>query len=97
MSSIESRQVSKVIIENDVKGLLSDFSGYVISRNILECKKFIRDFEKEVVVYKGHIEEAFNVAFSLFKNREGYVEVISSIRRYELFEKYSDSFYIKVS
>ena len=97
LSEIESREVSKVITEADVRALLSDFSGYVISRNIPECKKFIRDFVKEVVVYKDHIEVTFNVAFSLFKDRKGEVEVTSSIRRYDLFERYSDSFYIKVS
>ena len=96
LSEIESREVNKVIKEDDVRTLLSDFSGYVISRNIPECKKFIRDFVKEVVVYKDHIEVTFNVAFSLLKDRKGEVEVISSLRRCELFERYSDSFYIKV-
>ena len=97
LSEIESREVSKVITEADVRTLLSDFSGYVISRNIPECKKFIRDFVKEVVVYKDHIEVTFNVAFSMFKNRNGEVEVTSSINRYDLYERYSDSFYIQVS
>lgn len=97
LSVIESREVSKVITEADVRALLSDFSGYVISRNIPECKKFIRDFVKEVVVYKEHIEVTFNVVFSLLKNRKGAVEVISRIERYELYERYSESFYIKVS
>ncbi|MEO2679718.1 recombinase family protein, partial [Clostridium butyricum] len=97
LSEIESREVSKVITEADVRALLSDFSGYVISRNIPECKKFIRDFVKEVVVYKDHIEVIFNVAFSLFKNRKGEVEITSSIKRYDLIERFSDSFYIMVS
>ena len=89
--------LKQLITETDVRALLSDFSGYVISRNIPECKKFIRDFVKEVVVYKDHIEVTFNVAFSLLKNRKGGVEVTSSIRRYNLFEMYSNSFYIKVN
>lgn len=97
LSEIESREVSKVITEADVRALLSDFSGYVISRNIPECKKFIRDFVKEVVVFKDHIEVTFNVAFSLLKNRKGEVKVTSNINRYDLCERYSDSFYIKVS
>ncbi|NFO67018.1 recombinase family protein [Clostridium botulinum] len=96
LSEIESREVSKVITEDDVRALLSDFSGYVISRNMPECKKFIRDFVKEVVVYKDHIEVTFNVAFSLLKNRNGEFEVTSSIKRYDLFDRYSYSFYIKV-
>lgn len=93
LSEIESREVNKVITEADVRVLLSDFSGYVISRNIPECKKFIRNFVKEVIVFKDHIEVTFNVAFSLLKNRKGAVEVISSIKRFDLFE----SFHIKVS
>lgn len=95
LSEIESREVNKVITEADVRILLSDFSGYVISRNIPECKNFIRDFVKEVVVYRDHIEVTFNVAFSLLKNIRGEVEVTSSINRYDLFERYSDSFYVK--
>lgn len=97
LSEIEAREVNKVVTETDVRNLLSDFSGYVMSRNIPECKKFIRDFVKEVVVFKDHIEVTFNVAFSLCKNRKEGVEVTSSIKRCELFERYSDSFYIKVS
>lgn len=87
LSEIESRKVSKVITETDVRVLLSDFSGYVISRNVPECKKFIRDFVKEVVVYKDHIEVTFNVAFSMLKNRSGEVEVTSSINGYDLYER----------
>ena len=87
LSEIESREVSKVITETDVRALLSDFSGYVISRNVPECKKFIRDFVKEVVVYKDHIEVTFNVAFSMLKNRSGEVEVTSSINGYDLYER----------
>ena len=79
------------------RNLEAVISGYVISRNIPECKKFIRDFVKEVVVFKDHIEVTFNVAFSLLKNRMGAVEVMSSIKRFDLFEKYSESFYIAVS
>ena len=96
LSEIEAREINKVVTEADVRALLSDFSGYVMSRNIPECKKFIRDFVKEVVVFKDHIEVTFNVAFSLRKNRKEGVEVTSSIKRCELFERYSDSFYIKV-
>ena len=88
--------LKQLITEADVRALLSDFSGYVISRNIPECKKFIRDFVKEVVVYKDHIEVTFNVAFSMSKN-SGRVEVTSRIKRYDLYERYSQSFYIKVS
>lgn len=33
-------------------------------KNILEPKKITRDFVKEIVVFKDHIEVTFNVAFS---------------------------------
>lgn len=59
-------------------------------------KKFIRDFVKELIVYKDHIEVTFKVVF-LIKNRKGEVKVTSSIKRYDLLIRYSDSFYIKVS
>lgn len=84
-----------LITQANVRALLSDFSGYVISRNMPECKNFIRDLVKEVLVFKDHIEVTFNVAFSLLKNRKGSVEVMSSIMRYDLCVRYSDSFYIK--
>ena len=80
----------------DIRSSLSNFCGYVISRNVPECKKFIRDFVKEVIVYKEHIEVIFNVSFSLLKNSQG-VKVVSEISRYDLYERYSQSFYIKVS
>lgn len=91
----KSSELTQIVTEESVRNLLKDFRGYVTSRNIPECKKFIQDFVKEVVVYKEHIEVIFNVSFSLFKNSGG-VEVISKVKRYELFEKYSESFYIKV-
>lgn len=96
LSEIEAKDINQIVTEADVRSLLSNFRGYVISRNVPECKKFIRDFVKEVIVYKEHIEVIFNVSFSLLKNNEG-VKVISQISRYDLYETYSQSFYIKVS
>ncbi|NAS19407.1 recombinase family protein [Clostridium butyricum] len=96
LSEIEAKDINQIVTEADVRSLLSNFSGYVISRNVPECKKFIRDFVKEVIVYKEHIEVIFNVSFSLLKNSQG-VKVISQISRYDLYERYSQSFYIKVS
>ena len=95
-AQIKSNEIEERITEEDVRKLLNNFSGYVMTRNIPECKKFIQDFVKEVIVYKEHIEVIFNVSFSLFKNSGG-IEVISKIRRYDLYERYSQSFYIKVS
>lgn len=44
-----------ILTQENVRSLLSDFCGHVISRNVPPCKKFIRDFAKEVIVYKEHI------------------------------------------
>ena len=96
MTQLESKEMAHMVTEDDVRSLLNNFSGYVISRNIPECKKFIQDFVKEVIVYKEHIEVIFNVSFSLLKNSGG-VERISKIKRYNLYERYSQSFFIKVS
>lgn len=96
LSELKSDEITQVVTESDVRNLLNNFSSYVMSRDIPECKKFIQSFVKEVVIYKEHIEVTFNVSFSLLKNNHG-VEVKSKIRRYDLYEKYSNSFYIKVS
>lgn len=93
LSMIQLNDINNIVTEEDVRNLLKGFSDYVIIRNIPECKKFIRDFVKEVVVYKSHIKVTFNVAFSLLKNG---VEVVSMIERYELYERYSESFYISI-
>ncbi|MPN07471.1 hypothetical protein SDC9_154741 [bioreactor metagenome] len=81
------------VSEEDVRKLLNNFSSFVTSRNIPECKKFIQDFVKEVIVHKGHVEVIFNVTFNLLKSGKG-VEVESKIDRYNLYESYSQSFYI---
>ncbi|KJZ86671.1 MULTISPECIES: recombinase family protein [unclassified Clostridium] len=96
LSEMKAKDINQIVTEADVRSLLSDFKGYVISRNVPECKKFIRDFVKEVIVYKEHIEVIFNVSFSLLKNNQG-VKVVSEISRYDLYERYSQSFFIKVS
>ena len=96
LSELKSDEITQVVTESDVRNLLNNFSGYVMSRNIPECKRFIQSFVKEVVIYKEHIEVTFNVSFSLLKNNQG-VEVKSKIKRYQMYEKYSQSFYIKVS
>ena len=44
--------------------MFSRFKGFVLERNIPECKKFIGDYIKEVIVYKDHVEVVFNVVFS---------------------------------
>lgn len=62
---------------------MTGFKEYVVNKNILECKNFIQDFVKEVVVYKAHVEVVFNVGFNFIKNT--YVDIKSIVYRTELY------------
>lgn len=63
LSELKSDEITQVVTESDVRDLLNNFSGYVMSRNIPEYKKSIQSFVKEVVIYKEHIEVTFNLSF----------------------------------
>lgn len=55
------------ITEDDLKGMIAEFSDYVLNRNIPECKKFISQFVEQVIVYDTKIEVTLRVAsFSLY-------------------------------
>ena len=62
-----AHEVSKLplVSEEEVLQLINKVKGYVVDRNIPECKKFIRDFVKRVDVYQDHVEIILNVAFSM--------------------------------
>ena len=67
--SIESNGVESVnITEEQIRSMFSKFKEFVLTRNLPECKKFISDYVKEVVVYRDHIEVIFNVVFSFVDN-----------------------------
>ena len=67
--SIESNGVESVnITEEQIRSMFSKFKEFVLTRNLPECKKFISDYVKEVVVYRDHIEVIFNVVFSFLDN-----------------------------
>lgn len=67
--SIESNGVESVdITEDQIRSMFSKFKEFVLTRNLPECKKFISDYIKEVVVYRDHIEVIFNVVFSFVDN-----------------------------
>ncbi len=51
------------VIENQIRNIFSKFKEFVLEINILECKKFIGDYIKEVIIYKDHVEVIFNVFF----------------------------------
>ena len=63
--SVESDDVVSVdITEDQIRRMFGKFKDFVLTRNLPECKKFIGDYIKEVIVYKDHIEVVFNVVFS---------------------------------
>lgn len=63
--SIESNGVESVnITEEQIRSMFGKFKDFVLTRNLPECKKFISDYVKDVVVYRDHIEVIFNVVFS---------------------------------
>lgn len=59
---------SVCVTEDQIRSMFSRFKSFVLERNIPECKKFIGDYIKEVIVYRDHIEVVFNVVFSFFDN-----------------------------
>ena len=65
--SVESDDVVSVdITEDQIRSMFGKFKDFVLTRNLPECKKFIGDYIKEVIVYKDHIEVVFNVVFFSF-------------------------------
>ena len=63
--SIESNGVKSVnITEDQIRSMFGRVKEFVLNRNLPECKKFISDYVKEVIVYRDHIEVIFNVVFS---------------------------------
>ncbi|WP_253198448.1 hypothetical protein [Clostridium gasigenes] len=42
LAHLENNEIEDVITEEDIKYLLSNFSGYVVSRNMPECKNSYR-------------------------------------------------------
>ena len=63
--SVESDDVVSVdITEDQIRSMFGKFKDFVLTRTLPECKKFIGDYIKEVIVYKDHIEVVFNVVFS---------------------------------
>ena len=67
--SIESNGVESVnITEEQIRSMFGKFKDFVLTRNLPECKNFISDYVKEVVVYKDHVEVIFNVVFSFIDN-----------------------------
>ncbi len=68
INKVKSTQVSgklRYITEAEAVKIIDKVQEAVLTRNIPECKKFIRDFVKRVDVYNDHVEVTFNMVFSL--------------------------------
>ena len=68
INKVKSTQVGgklRYITELEAIKIIDKVQEAVLTRNIPECKKFIRDFVKRVDVYNDHVEVTFNMAFSL--------------------------------
>ena len=71
------------ITEEQIKDMFSKFREYVLTRNLPECKKFISQYIKEVIIYKDYVEVIFNVVFS-FVNDEINHNVYITAKREEI-------------
>ncbi len=68
------------ITEEHIRQMFGKFKEFVLTRNLPECKKFIGDYVKEVLVYKDHIEVIFNVVFSFIDNEISHNFIIYMTR-----------------
>lgn len=78
---IENKEIDNIgVTEEQIRGIFSKFKKFVLEKNIPECKKFIGDYIKEVIVYKDYVEVIFNVVFSFIDNEINY-NLILNIER----------------
>ncbi|HFL2602750.1 TPA: hypothetical protein ACG3KG_003235 [Clostridioides difficile] len=78
---IENKSIYGVgVTEEQIRSMFSKFKEFVLKRNIPECKKFIGDYIKEIIVYKGHVEVVFNVVFSFSENKVAHNLYINKLR-----------------
>lgn len=66
----ENKEIDTVgVTEDQIRAMFSQFRKFVMERNIPECKKFIGDYIKEVIIYKDYIDIIFNVVFSFVDDK----------------------------
>lgn len=74
VSCNEKKEVVTKITEEQVRAMIFEMKGYVINRDLPQCKQLIRDFVKEVIVYRNHVEVIFSMVFSCNTNKVCYVK-----------------------
>ncbi|NMM65216.1 recombinase family protein [Clostridium sp. P21] len=85
IKEIEVKNNIPSITEEQVKNMFAMFKGYVLERNIPECKKFIQSYVHKVIVYKDRVEVIFNVAFNFLQEKD-VVSIRASARKKTLFK-----------
>ena len=86
LNEINTNEQIREVTEQEVMELIKKVKDYVLTKNIPQCKKYIRDYVKQVKVYESHIEVIFNVAFSMGR----YIEFVKrvEISRKEIYREY---------
>ena len=86
LNEINTNEQIRKVTEQEVMELIKKVKDYVLTKNIPQCKKYIRDYVKQVKVYESHIEVIFNVAFSMGR----YIEFVKrvEISRKEIYREY---------
>lgn len=80
--SIEHNGVELVnITEDQIRSMFGRVKEFVLTRKLPECKKFISDYIKEVVVYRDYVEIIFNIVFSFFNNSIEHDLKLSATRK----------------
>ena len=65
------------VTEEDIREKLKHLKDYVKTRNLPECRKLIKDFVREVIVYEDHVEVNLNMISFIMKG----VNADETIRR----------------
>ena len=88
---MNSRNGEQTLIpEDQIRNMFGRFKEFVLTRNLPECKKFIGDYVKEVLVYKDHVEVIFNVVFSFENNEINYGLRILKERKLNYYNLFKD-------
>ena len=69
------------ITEDQIRGMFRRFKDFVLTRNLPECKKFISDYVKAVIVYRDYVEVIFNIVFSFYNNNIFHNLIIKGERK----------------
>lgn len=81
--------------ENDIKQQLKNLRHFLLNRDLVEIKKFMKAVIKEIIVSKEEIEVTFNLLSSFIKENETY-NINLSIKRTSLYKPLERKISIKI-